>query len=98
MQAAELRKLAQEGRVEALDTRDPIAIRMAHGRWQAVEHILADTPDDEIIDLSKTAVGVKVAADALGCTPQQIRKLIRERRLSAHKEGDQWRIPIRALL
>lgn len=98
MTVSEVRRFAHEGRMEALATRDPIAIRLAHGRWHAVEQLLADRPDDEVVDLNTTAVGVKLAAEALGYTPQQIRKLIRERRLSARKDGDQWRIPLRALL
>ena len=51
-----------------------------------------------MIDLSASTVGVKLAAEALGYTPQQVRKLIRERRLTAHKQGDQWQIPLRVLL
>lgn len=98
MTVAELRRYIQEGRVEALATRDPIAIRLAHGRWSAVEQILSQRPEDEVVDLSTAAVGVKLAAEALGYTPQQVRKLIRERRLAAHKEGEQWRIPLKDLL
>ncbi len=98
MTVAELKELAQSGRMEALATRDPIAIRMAQGRWRAVEAAILGRPDDEVLDLSSTAVGVKVAAEALGYTPQQVRKLIKERRLVAHKAGDQWRIPLRSLL
>ncbi|MEJ7653169.1 MAG: hypothetical protein WKH64_07410 [Chloroflexia bacterium] len=63
MQAA-VRKLAQEGRSRRW-TRDPIAIGWRTG---ARRSSTPRRPDDEIIDLSKTAVGVKVAADALGCT------------------------------
>lgn len=98
MTVADVRRQAHEGRVEALATRDPIAIRLAHGRWYAIDQLLANRDDDEIVDVNSLAVGVKLAAEALGYTPQQVRKLIRERRLAAHKEGDQWRIPLRALL
>ena len=98
MTVAELRQFLHDGRREALDTRDPLAIRFAHGRWTVVEEALKDRPDNEVLDLNSTTVGVKLAADALGYTPQQVRKMIRERRLSAQKEGDQWRIPLRALL
>jgi excisionase family DNA binding protein len=98
MTAGELRRKLHLERVEALDTRDPIAIRLAHGRWTALQAAIKDRPDEEMVDLSAATVGVKVAAEALGYTPQQVRKLIRERRLTAHKQGEQWHIPLKALL
>ena len=98
MTAGEVRRVVQQDRAEALATRDPIAMRLAHGRWHVVEQVLADRSDDEMIDLNSSTVGVKLAAEALGYTPQQVRKLIRERRLMAHKQGDQWQIPLRVLL
>lgn len=98
MTVADVKRWAHEGRLEALATRDPIAIRFAHGRWSAVEQLLGDLPDDELVDINAASVGVKLAAEALGYTPQQVRKLIRERKLMAHKQGDQWRIPLKALL
>lgn len=94
----ELRRALHDERVEALATRDPIAIRIAHGRWTALEAAIRDRLDDEILDLNTVSVGVKVAAEALGYTPQQVRKLIRERRLAAQKRGEQWQIPLTALL
>jgi excisionase family DNA binding protein len=98
MTIGEVRRLLHEGRVEALDTRDPIAIRLAHCRWEAITAALRDRTDDERVDLNAPAVGVKQAAEALGYTPQQVRKLIRERKLPAQKQGEQWRIPLKALL
>ncbi|MBA2363958.1 MAG: helix-turn-helix domain-containing protein [Chloroflexia bacterium] len=98
MTAGEVRRFLQAERIEALDTRDPIAIRLAHGRWSALEPAIRDHPDDVIVDLNVATVGVKLAAEALGYTPQQVRKLIREHRLAAHKKGDQWHIPLKALL
>ncbi len=98
MTVGELRRFLQSERVEALDTRDPIAIRLAHGRWTALQAALKDRADEEIVDLNTATVGVKVAAEALGYTPQQVRKLIREHRIAAHKQGEQWHIPLKALL
>lgn len=98
MTVADLRHFLQQERVEALATRDPIAIRLAGGRWTALQHVLGERPDTEVIDLEVATVGVKLAAEALGYTPQQVRKLIRERRLAAQKQGDQWHIPLKALL
>lgn len=98
MTVGEVRRFLHEGRVEALATRDPIAIRLAHSRWEAISAALKDRAEDERVDLGAPAVGVKLAAEALGYTPQQVRKLIRERKLPAHKQGDQWRIPLKALL
>lgn len=98
MTVADVRRFAHRGRMEALDTRDPIAIRQAHGRWVVVGQALADLHEDEIVNLNTATVGVKLAGEALGYTPQQIRKLIRERKLAAQKQGDQWRIPLKALL
>ena len=98
MTVGELRSVLHAERREALDTRDPIAIRLAHGRWTALQQAIENRPDDEIVDLTNATVGVKVAAEALGYTPQQVRKLIREHRLAARKQGEQWQIPIKALL
>lgn len=98
MTVAELRNFLHQERVEALASRDPIAIRLAGGRWNALQYVLAERRDDDLIDLGTATVGVKLAAEALGYTPQQVRKLIRERRLAAQKQGDQWHIPLRALL
>lgn len=98
MTVGEAIRLAHEGRVEALATRDPIAIKLAHGRWDVVTQALAGMPEDEVIDPDKVAVGIKLASQALGYTPQQTRRLIRERKMTAYKENDQWRIPLSALL
>ena len=98
MTAGEVRRFLQAERIEALDTRDPSAIRLAHGRWSVREPTIRDRPDDAIVDLNAATVGVKLAAEALGYTPQQVRKLIREHRLAAQKKGDQWQIPLKALL
>lgn len=98
MTVADLRHFLQQERVEALATRDPIAIRLAGGRWTALQNVLGERSDTDVIDLEVATVGVKLAAEALGYTPQQVRKLIRERRLAAQKHGDQWHIPLKALL
>jgi uncharacterized protein (UPF0335 family) len=98
MMVRDLRRFLKDERAEALATRDPIAIRLTHGRWTALQQFVQDKPDEEIVDLNSATVGVKVAAEALGYTPQQIRKLIRERRLAAQKRGEQWHIPLKALL
>ncbi len=98
MTVGELRRLAHEGRIEALATRDPIAIRIAHGRWRVAEQALEGRPDDEVINLHTATIGVKLAGEALGYTPQQVRKLIRERKIAAQKQDDQWRIPLDAIL
>lgn len=94
----DLRQFLDQERAEALATRDPLAIRYAHDRWDVVYLALQGRSSDEVIDLNTLTVGVKLAAQALGYTPQQVRRLIRERKLAAQKEGDQWRIPLRALL
>lgn len=95
---AELQQFLDQERAEALATRDPLAIRFAHDRWEMVAAVLEGRNPDEVVDLNSVTVGVKRAAQALGYTPQQVRRLIRERKLAAQKEGDQWRIPLRALL
>ena len=46
MTVGEVRRMVQQDRAEALATRDPIAIRLAHGRWNAIEQALGDRPDD----------------------------------------------------
>jgi len=98
MTVAELKHMLHKERMEAIATRDPLAIKYADSRWEVITQLIAGKKDDEELDLKRVTVGVKAASEVLGYTPQQVRKLIREKRLDAHKEGEQWRIPLKSIL
>ncbi len=98
MRAGEIRRRVAYERKMALDVRDPIAIRHAGDRYDLVMKLLEGIPDDSMVDLDAITMSVSQAAQALGYNPKQLRKLIREGRLKAKKQNDQWRISLKAVL
>ena len=91
------RRIAAE-RQEALDTREPLAIRFAGERYEVVHEVLASYPDDARIDPWQVTVGVSQAAKMLGFNAREVRSLIRLGRLPARKQNNEWRIPLEAVL
>lgn len=82
----------------AVETRDPLVIRKMTDRYRAIHEVLDGLPDDAVVDLWSTVVGVSQAARALGFTAWQVRQMIREGKLQARKVGNEWRIPLAAVL
>ncbi|MCS6801202.1 MAG: helix-turn-helix domain-containing protein [Chloroflexota bacterium] len=91
------RRIAYERR-EALDTREPLAIRFAGERYEVLSEVLADYSDDARIDPWAVTVGVSQAAKMLGFNVREVRSLIRLGRLPARKQKNEWRIPLDAVL
>lgn len=96
--AGDIRRRLGYERVEALDTRDPIAIRFAGERYEVIRDALADLPDEARIDPWAVTIGVSQAARVLGFNGREIRSLIRLGRLPARKVRNEWRIPLEAVL
>jgi excisionase family DNA binding protein len=93
--ARELREMLRRERQMAVETRDPLAIRYAGERYESLTDALAGIRDEMEVDLDSITLGISQAAKALGYTPFQVREMIRQRKLPAHKVNSQWRIPLR---
>jgi hypothetical protein len=93
--AREVREQLRRERQMALDTRDPLAIRLALDRYDVITAVLEGFSDDAEVDLDSITLGISQAAKALGYTPFQVREMIKQRKLAAHKVNNQWRIPLR---
>ena len=94
----DIRRRLQQERSEALDIRDPIAIRKAGERFEAIMEALMEFPDDIRVDPWNQTVGVSQAAKALGFTAREVRTLIRAGKLPARKVKNEWKIPLNAVL
>lgn len=97
-QAGEIRELLRTEQRTAVETRDPLVIRKMTDRYRAISEVLEGVADDAAVDLWATTVGVSQAARALGFTAWQVRQMIREGKLQARKVGNEWRIPLGAVL
>jgi hypothetical protein len=93
--ARELREQLRRERQIALDTRDPLAIRLALDRYDVLTAALEGFSDDAEVDLDSITLGISQAAKALGYTPFQVREMIKLRKLAAYKVNNQWRIPLK---
>jgi hypothetical protein len=98
IRVGDVRRRAVFERREALDTRDPIAIRYAGERYEVLVETLGQYPDEARIDPWAITVGVSQAAKMLGFNGREIRSLIRVGRLPARKQKNEWRIPLEAVL
>ncbi|MBI4506632.1 MAG: hypothetical protein HY691_13940 [Chloroflexi bacterium] len=96
--AAEIRELLRDEQRTAVDTRDPLVIRKMTDRYRAIDEVLEGLADDAPVDLWAAMVGVSQTARALGFTAWQVRQMIREGKLQARKVGNEWRIPLSAVL
>jgi hypothetical protein len=91
------KKLLQE-REHALDTRDPIAIKLAGERADILMEILEGHPEAEEIDPKSFMLSLRQTARVLGFDPREVRQLIQDGRIRARKHGDQWQIPLDVVL
>jgi excisionase family DNA binding protein len=98
MRVADIRKLLNEERYEALDVRDPIAIAQAAERFNTLDAALASFSADEVLDLYKPLLSVSQAAKLLGYKPKEVRRLLGQGKISGKKVGSEWRIPLKAVL
>lgn len=98
MRVADIRARLNQERYEALDVRDPIAIAQAAERFNTLDAVLAPMPSDEVMDLYKPLLSVSQAAKLLGYKPKEIRRLLGQGKISGKKVGNEWRIPLKAVL
>jgi excisionase family DNA binding protein len=98
LRVAEIRALLNKERYEALDVRDPVAIAQAAERYNTLDAVLAPLPADELMDLYRPLLSVSQAARLLGYKPKEIRRLLGQGKISGKKMGNEWRIPLKAVL
>jgi len=98
MRVADIRKLLNEERYEALDVRDPIAIAQAAERFNTLDAALSNYPPDEVLDLYRPLLSVSQTAKLLGYKPKEVRRLLGQGKISGKKVGSEWRIPLKAVL
>ena len=98
MSVAAIRAMLNKERYEALDVRDPIAITLAAERFSVLDTVLSTMPDDEVLDLYKPLLSVSQTAKLLGYKPKEVRRLLGQGKLSGKKVGNEWRIPLKAVL
>ena len=98
MKVADIRALLNKERYEALDVRDPIAIAQAAERFNVLDSVLASHPTDELMDLYKPVLSVSQAAKLLGYKPKEVRRLLGQGKISGKKVGNEWRVPLKAVL
>jgi len=98
LRVEEIRALLNRERYEALDVRDPIAIAQAAERFNTLDEVLGSIPAEELLDLYKPMLSVSQAAKLLGYKPKEIRRLLGQGKISGKKVGNEWRIPLKAVL
>ncbi len=98
LRVSDVRALLNRERYEALDVRDPIAIARAAERYNVMAQVLDTMPDSELLDLYRPLLSVSQAAKLLGYKPKEIRRLLGQGKISGKKQGNEWRIPLKAVL
>ena len=98
MPVADILALLNRERYEALEVRDPIAIARAAERYSILEPVVSTFPESEIMDLYKPLLTVSQAAKLLGYKPKEVRRLLGQGKISGKKVGNEWRIPLKAVL
>jgi len=94
----EVQALVERERHEALAVRDPIAIALAAERFNTLATILADLPAQEAVDLYRPLLTVSQTAKMLGYNAKEVRRLLGQGKIAGRKVGNEWRIPLWAVL
>lgn len=94
----QLMAYVERERRTALDVRDPIAITYAAERFSVLTSVLEETKPEEEVDLLKPLLTVSQAAKMLGYNAKELRRLLGQGKVSGRKVGNEWRIPLRAVL
>lgn len=94
----EVQTLVERERQEALAVRDPIAIALAAERFNTLATILADLPAQEAVDLYRPLLTVSQTAKMLGYNAKEVRRLLGQGKIAGRKVGNEWRIPLWAVL
>jgi excisionase family DNA binding protein len=90
--------LVRRERREALDVRDPIAIALAAERFNTMAAILAPLDPAEMLDLHRPLLSVSQTAKMLGYNAKEVRRLLGQGKIAGRKVGNEWRIPLWAVL
>ena len=98
LRVGDVRNLLNRERYEALAVRDPIAIALAAERYNILDTVLTAFPDEEVIDLYRQLLSVSQTAKILGYKPKEVRRLLGQGKISGKKVGNEWRIPLKAVL
>jgi excisionase family DNA binding protein len=98
MRVSAIRALLNKERYEALDVRDPIAIAQAAERFNTLDVVLSAMPPEEVLDLYKPLLSVSQASKLLGYKPKEVRRLLGQGKISGKKMGNEWRVPLKAVL
>ncbi len=98
LRVAEIRAILNRERYEALSVRDPIAIALAAERYNTLDAVLTAYAEDEVMDLYRPLLSVSQTAKILGYKPKEVRRLLGQGKLSGKKVGNEWRIPLKAVL
>jgi hypothetical protein len=91
-------ELVRRERREALDVRDPIAIALAAERYNTMATILAPLDPAETLDLHRPLLSVSQTAKMLGYNAKEVRRLLGQGKIAGRKVGNEWRIPLWAVL
>ena len=98
MSVGDIRAMLNRERYEALAVRDPIAIALAAERFNVLDPVLATFPEGDVMDLYKPLLSVSQTAKLLGYKPKEVRRLLGQGNISGKKVGNEWRIPLKAVL
>jgi excisionase family DNA binding protein len=90
--------LIERERREALDVRDPIAIALAAERYNTLSMILESIDGQEALDLHRPLLSVSQTAKMLGYNAKEVRRLLGQGKIAGRKVGNEWRIPLWAVL
>ncbi len=94
----EVQALLETERREALAVRDPIAIALAAERFNTLATILAEFSPQESVDLYRPLLTVSQTAKMLGYNAKEVRRLLGQGKIAGRKVGNEWRIPLWAVL
>ncbi len=98
MRVGEVKRRLEIERQQALESRDPLAIRLAGERHKVINQALDDLPEDAEINPDELTVDLTLATRALGHSRKQMRQLINEGKIPSKHVDHKVRIPLGVLL
>jgi hypothetical protein len=85
-------------RREALEVRDPIAITLAAERYNTIDGVLMPLDPHQPLDLNQPFLSVSQTGKMLGYTAKEVRRLLGQGKIAGRKVGNEWRVPLWAVL
>jgi excisionase family DNA binding protein len=98
MKVATVRRRLAVRLQEALESGDVEALCRVTGYVRAVGVALAPCAGDDEVDLAHLTVDSEQAAHILGYHREHVRRLVRQEALAAEKVGNEYRIPLTAVI